>query len=92
METNKKERLKQIVEKLEELSSVEGSELGEYWSNVSNLWSSYRYCASEEFTEALEKELFAINQDIIDNYEVVEEEVEQKYTSKQKTLKHKIYG
>ena len=91
MKIGKEEQLQQIVEKLEELSSIEGCELGEYWYNVSNLWESYRCYASEEFVEALEKELFTINQDIEDNYEFIEEEVEIKHTSKQKTLRNKNY-
>lgn len=61
------------IEKLKEASRLEDTELSEGWDI---LISSYRYSYifSEEFNEAIIKEIQVQFDDLIENYEIVEVE------------------
>lgn len=69
------------VERLQEYSEYEGSETGEVWYELARFWESYRDYVSEEFKEALKKEIIIQACDTHIYYKLVEKE----YTEKIKT-------
>lgn len=65
---------REIADELEELSSMEGTELGEYWAGLAGLHNRATDCASDEFLVALEKEMLEQYNWIKENTKIVEVE------------------
>lgn len=62
----------QIASKLQEVALLENSEAGDYWEALVNI-SKYAFVhSSEEFAEALEKEMEATHAWILEHYEITE--------------------
>ena len=60
--------------RLEELSQLEGTELGTAWSNLIYL-RDYSYCFSREFNIELVKEIIKQAEDSHKDFEIIEEEI-----------------
>jgi hypothetical protein len=80
------EEKQDLTEKLTEYCDMEGTEIGELCEAL--IWATYypEYM-SNEFEQALEKELLAQLKNFEENYTITEEE--KTYTTKRKVLKHK---
>lgn len=63
----------EMIEKIEEAAQLEGTEISEYWSLLTQL-HRYRYCMSDEFEIALDKELTEMFNDINENWVIEETE------------------
>lgn len=63
------------VEKLDEFSQYEGTEVGELWSLMSRMWSSYRDYISSDLLKALEKEITESAEILNKQYKIVEETI-----------------
>jgi hypothetical protein len=76
-----------IVQELREAARFESTEASDYWNSLLNVEQCSHNCASDEFIEAIEKELRAVHADVFNNYELVEESVT--HTKKRKILRWK---
>jgi hypothetical protein len=84
----KYEKLRKISNELQEYADLEGSEIGEYWNTISNM--SYHYDAmSNQFFDALIKEIELQFEDIKENYKIKTEQEEQVVVRGYKELVHK---
>lgn len=77
----------QITSKLQEAALLENTEAGDYWEALVNI-SKYAFVhSSEEFAEALEKEMEATHAWIFEHYEITE--VTETRTETRKALRRK---
>lgn len=80
--------MKSNIDILEEALELEGTETAEGWQLLVDI-SKYDYVFSEEFQEAIIKELQLQADNIKENYEIVEEDIVERKTKTYKRLKHK---
>lgn len=68
------EQMEEMVEKLNEFAPLEGSEVGEYWLMLVDLWEDYEYMLTPPFRSAICAEIAVCVDEIAKYYQVVEEE------------------
>lgn len=68
-------KIDDAIDRLNEISYLEGSELGEAWECLTDL-KSYDYCFSRDFNIAVINEIFKQAEESHDNFEIVEEKSE----------------
>lgn len=71
-----------LEDMVENYIPVEGSELGDYWSGLYEMWHHYASYCSPEFRVAMETEIRAIHDDLQKNWKVVEGVEEVKFNRK----------
>jgi len=72
----------EAVKKLNEYASLEGSETGEMWSGLADLWRHRGGAFSASFEKALVKEILREAKRIDKECEIVEEDVTRTYKSR----------
>jgi len=68
----KRAEMDEIVEELEAAAREEGTETGECWRGLCHMWRVIHYGSSDEFRDALEKELREQHQFFKENFTWVE--------------------
>jgi len=63
-----------VIEELTEAASLEGTEVGEYWGLLVDLWLRARDAGSDKFLAALKEELLEQYDYLHEEYRLVEEE------------------
>lgn len=78
------------IDRLNKFSELEGSEAGEYWRSLTEMWVMHRASLSEKFTEALVTEIMIELRHCELNMEIVEVETEvAAHTVKETVLREK---
>ena len=72
----------EMAQELEEAAEIEGAEVGEYWSHLARLVTSYIDYMNEEFRLALEKEVITEYNNLKKNFKIVEEEQTRTYITR----------
>lgn len=83
-------KIEDAISRLEEISNLDGAELGEAWRHLIDLYD-YKYCFSTEFNVAVITEIFKQAEESHEKFEIVEVDAEitpLKY--KEKILREKI--
>jgi len=81
------EEINKMVEELFDASTMEGSETGETWSALAQFANAlHSDFVSEEFVEALKKEIRRQHDDLKANFRIVEEERREEVVRKSRTL------
>lgn len=65
----------EMIDELNNAADIDGTETGEYWLSLINLYEQYTYAMSEEFVAALAAEILSEYNYFKTNFQIVEEEI-----------------